>query len=188
MPNTSTSTSVSDSAALVARSRDTRRSAAPMADWWATVCPAGAAAASASPNRLTIATLPNATPWPAQLASAPTAGPATEPAESMPITIPDSRPRRPGGALSVTQAIEAVQIEPDATPWTNRASTSTSALGAQAKISVDTAISDAENTVIRFAPIRGTRAMQPIDTIGTETGYAATTAPACRLLSPKRST
>ena len=46
-------------------------------------------------------------------------GPATEPAESMPITIPDSRPRRPGGALSVTQDIDAVQIEPLARPDCN---------------------------------------------------------------------
>jgi len=51
-------------------------------------------------------------------------------------------------------------------PSAHQASTSTSALGAQAKISVETAISDAETTVIRFAPIFGTRAMQPIDTMG----------------------
>src|SRR5512141_3527216 len=98
---------------------------------------------------LTPATRPNAGPWPAQLARAPIAGPATEPADSIPITIPDSRPRRPGGALSVTHAIEAVQIEPLANPWTNRARTSTRALGAHAKIPVETAISPAEASAIR---------------------------------------
>ena len=97
-------------------------------------------------------------------------GPATDPADSIPITIPDSRPRRSGGALSVTHDIDAVQIEPLAKPCTNRAATRTVAFGAQAKITVATVISPAEKSVIRLAPTRGTSTMQPSETSGTDTG------------------
>jgi hypothetical protein len=120
-------------------------SAARVADWRsapASAClnrvgapatrPLGASAARTTPSKLTAATRPNASSCPAQAASAPTAGPATDPAESIPITIPDSRPRRPA-ALSVTQAIDPVQIELQAL---TAAPQSTVAFGAQAKITV----------------------------------------------------
>ena len=90
--------------------------------------------------------------------------------------------------MSVTQAIDPVQIEPLAKPWTSRAATSTVAFGAQAKITVATVISPADTSVIRLAPTRGTSTMQPSDTSGTETGYAAMTTPAWNVLSPNRST
>ena len=88
----------------------------------------------------------------------------------MPITIPDSRPRRPAGALSVTHDIDDVQIEPLARPWTKRASTSTSAVGAHAKMTVATVISTAETSAIRRAPTRGTSTTHASDTNGTEIG------------------
>ena len=97
-------------------------------------------------------------------------GPATEPAESMPITIPDSLPRRSGGALSVTQDMEAVQIEPLAKPWTKRARIRTAAFGLHAKMTVATVIRTPDHSEIRRAPIRGTRTMHASDTNGTDAG------------------
>ena len=187
-PNVSRSTSVSASAARVADWRIALASASPRCAGALTARPAGASAARTTPSTLTAATRPKASCCPAHAATAPTAGPAIDPAESIPITIPDSRPRRPGSALSVTQAIDPVQIEPLARPWTSRAATSTPAFGAHAKITVATDINAAEPRVIRFAPIRGTKTTQPSDTSGTEIGYAATTTPASKVLSPNRST
>ena len=136
----------------------------------ATGRPGGASAVSSTPAALTAATSPKASSEPAVAASAPIPGPATDPAESRPITMPDSRPRRPGGALSVTHDIDAVHTDPLATPCTNRARISTAAFGAQAKITVATVISTAEARVIRRAPTLGTNAMQPSDTTGTDAG------------------
>ena len=187
-PNVSRSISVSESAARVADWRIALASAWLTCRGAPTWRPAGASAESTTPTTLTAATSPNASPCPAQAATAPTAGPAIDPAESIPITMPDSRPRRPGSALSVTQAIDPVQIDPLANPWTSRAVMSTPAFGAHAKMTVATDISAADASVIRLAPIRGTRTMQPSDTNGTEIGYAATTTPAWNVLSPNRST
>lgn len=107
---------------------------------------------------------------PATDASAPIPGPATEPADSIPMTMPDSRPRRPGGALSVTQDIDAVQIDPLAAPCRKRASVRMIAVGAQANTTVAAVISIAESTVILRAPTRGTQTMQASETKGTEIG------------------
>ena len=76
------------------------------------------------------ATPPNAWAVPNQSAATPIPGPAIEPMEKSPMTIPDSRPRRSSGALWVTQAIEAVQTVLLAAPWRKRAKISTVAFGA----------------------------------------------------------
>ena len=70
----------------------------------------------------------------------------------------------------MTQDIEAVQIEPLAKPWTNRARIRISTFGAQAKMTVAMVISSAEKSEMRRAPMRGTSTMQPSETNGTETG------------------
>ena len=107
---------------------------------------------------------------PIQAARAPTIGPAIDPADSMPMTIPDSRPRRSGGALSVTQAIDAVHTVPLATPCRNRDRIRAQAPGAKAKPIVAAVISTADHSAILRAPTRGTSTMLPSETTGTAAG------------------
>src|SRR5581483_10362187 len=132
--------------------------------------PAGASAVQTTPSAATRATIRNAGADPTQAASAPTPGPAIDPADSIPITIPDSRPRRSGGALWVTHAIDAVHTVPLATPCTNRAATSTPALGATANATVATVIGSAETSAMVRPPSLGTSGMLASDTRGTAAG------------------
>ena len=107
---------------------------------------------------------------PAQDAKAPTSGPAIEPAESMPMTMPDSRPRRSGGALCVTHAIEAVHTVPLARPCRKRAATSVCAFGANAKTIVATVITTPAASAILRPPMRGASGMQASATSGEAAG------------------
>ena len=169
-PNAIGSISATASAARNAGWRNTLRLAPRRSRSATTVRPAGASRVQTTPAALTAATSRKAGAEPTQAASAPMAGPAIDPADSIPITIPDSRPRRPPGALSVTQAMDAVQIEPLAVPCTNRAATSTGALGANAKMTVEAVMRSADTSVIRRAPKRGTSRMHATETNGTAAG------------------
>ncbi len=84
----------------------------------------------------------------------------------MPITMPDSRPRRSGGALWVTQAIEAVHTVPLATPCRKRAATSVSTFGANAKTIVASVMTTPDASAMRRPPMRGASGMQASATNG----------------------
>ena len=132
--------------------------------------PDGAAAVTITESALSKATHRNAGAVPAQAAKAPISGPAIEPAESIPITMPDSRPRLSGGALWVTQAIEAVHTVPLARPCRKRAATSVSAFGAKAKTTVAIVITTPDASAMRRPPMRGTSGMQASETSGDAAG------------------
>ncbi len=132
--------------------------------------PAGASAVTTTVTPLNTATDRNAGAVPAQDAKAPTSGPAMDPAERRPITMPDSRPRLFGGALWVTQAIEAVQTVPLAMPCRKRAATSVSAFGANANTTVARVITTLDPSAIRRPPMRGASGMHASATSGLAAG------------------
>ena len=84
--------------------------------------------------------------------SAPIAGPASEPKASTLITWPTVAPRDSRGAFAVSQAMPHVHAMPDAAPWMARAPPSTSALGANAKASVEAVNRTPATTIMRRPP------------------------------------
>jgi hypothetical protein len=103
----------------------------------------GAGTANAAAIRATPATeaAENAGPVPIWLASAPTTGPKRAPTTAAPSAMPSSSPRRSSGAAADSQARAAAQVQAPATPWTNRALSSTTALDDHPKASVAALIS-----------------------------------------------
>jgi hypothetical protein len=85
------------------------------------------------------------------------------------MTMPDSRGSRSRGVLAESQAIEAAHVMPAAMPCSMRAPTSTEALGANAKASVETVSSAEAIRAMRRPPTRGVRkpASSPITGAGS---------------------
>ena len=70
-------------------------------------------------------------PVPTLVATVPTSGPKSAPTTAAPRAKPSSSPRRSSGAAVASQPSPAAQVQAPASPWTNRAESST--IGADAK-------------------------------------------------------
>ena len=87
-------------------------------------------------------------------ATPPNAGPRTAPKIAAPNAVPIASPRRSRGAVTEIHASAPAQVAVLATPWTNRAPPSATALSAAANAKLETERRTRPPITARFGPNR----------------------------------
>ena len=101
----------------------------------------------------------NTTSKPARSAATPITGPSSAPAIAAPIAEPISCPRLSGGAAPASQPIAPAHDAAPPTPWTKRATSSSTMLPANATAMLERTISASPASTVGRTPTRA--AIQP---------------------------